>query len=1428
LEWRAYAGLGRRDEALSTLESVTILRAGAGPNEISANLAPLVRNLVGEEEIEAAFNLAEQIAELERFHRLAPLLGEITATDQNLYRELYPRLERIGRLQQQIEEAQGKKRQHLRESLTRELALVDAKTGPSNEKLPLLVRRITVRNQRRQVMIILGLAADAERAANAAVQNPAGPDLQTDTYQSLLDRHDALREELRFSQMADQSAGGIAFFSPAPVEAIDVMETLPADARLIRLFRVGDELIQFTLTPDDITATVLKMKASDKFVLSAKGTVYIACEDPALLPADGQAALALSATHWLRSIGNRKPFKQSLLAIPPLTEEIQGVETKHPAGMSVEGIARTLPDIHTLLISSPIEPAASVPAHAGERPSVFLAVDRHPARRLRFANLLTHSDNLSLLMLPGASGNDAYTIGHLASLYGIPAVLLPEVRNEDAAFIGAFFEAYPSESTLAAVRRAQAVQTPHSSWLLLGDRGMTPAESSAFLEAHFVQYVKDGQAAFKNSAWERALILFENAVQIASSVENYRQYLAALYQYSRDSAYQNGDMTKALKYARAVVDIIAEETPDSQAHAEALLRLGLVYARLEQYEDAVPNLAEAVEIMAALELGPEQVTALAELGVVLENATAYDRALSRFQSAASLSAALNQDKLVADQYARIGRIYDLRLSQYAVAIQNYQKALDIHQDADIQDKVAQSRLNIGRCYRLLGNFAAAAKHYQEALALVVPEDFELRAKIVLEQANNAWFQARYQDAFKLQRSVNRVAVEQNLPLMQIMSLNTAGLIWWTLGDFEKALQDLDLALLKARKFEHRKDEIATTLNNMGIVYRDMGRYEDALQAFDAALAIDTELKSRWAIAYDLRNKALTLLRMDRTGEAVGLFGKAAAEAHAIGNRINESKALLGLGNAHQILNNRADAETAFWQALDMARSMGLREIEWRALYGLAGLQLSTNPDDARELLVSAVNVIEEMRTQIKIEQLRDHFIANKLEVYEMLVALLADQGEAVAAFEMAERSRARNFIDILGNQQLNLSREIDQQLYNHHQELKARIAEHEMLLSQSTEDAERKVYRQARDDLRHQLENLMLEIQAQNPQLSALITVQPLNADQLLDLLEPGVALLSYYVLKREVFCWVVGRQSGIQLVRTPLVKDTLGQAILDYRRMIQNLEPVEDKSLTLFNWLVAPVQAELDGVTTLGIIPHGPLHYLSFATLSNRDAHLVDRYALFYLPSASVLDFTFKRRIKQKQLTVLAIGNPDLKDPAFDLPFAEHEVGSIKWNFPNITVLTGKKATENWIVNNIDKFGIIHLASHGEFDPINPLFSALKFTPSPGADGNLQAAEVFGLRITSDMVVLSACQTGLGKVTAGDDIVGLNRAFLYAGTHTIISSLWRVSDLTTAIMIKQFYRQYAADHQKAASLRRAILHVKNRYPHPGYWGAFTLVGDYY
>ncbi len=1443
-QWRALAGLGRLDEALEVLESVTLLRAGCGPGEITGVFSPLVADLLQKGEHEEAFNLLERLSEIERVHRMTPLfLGPITPRERMVIGRVYRRLLTIGDLKSRLSRAKGREKNYLFTRLAQERQLLSRDVGERRERLPSFARLARSETTQDRLLVLLGFALEAEELADAAVRAEPGIDAMAlrrqydDRVEQYLDALEAAGEEIG----REDPPGIIGVLRPDPVEAIDVMESLPDGATCLRLFtRPGPKggWTAFELTPDEIGIEAVDLTRPLK--PPGDGPLVVIYEEPSLLAAATNRALALNASHLVRSIRYRKPFRRTLLSIGDTDPLPDPFETRSlTADTTDQKILETLEGVNGLLLDRPVHLAGSVPTRPGETPSRFLAIELDQGRTFPLGRLEGRLSNVSLAVLPRTSIEEAYDLGHLFSLFGVPTVLLPRHPRNAPAFLAPFFKAYASASAKDAFQTAsRAIRSTRSpegagrglgeGWMLMGYWGMTPEEASAFAQKQFARYVQGGVEAFKGNNPGRALTLFENALQVATENKPLGRYLPGLYKYARESAYGSGETQKAIRYARELAAMIAKKEPDSEAHAEALLKLGIVLARAEQYEKAVPPLEEAVEILTNLELKPEQISALADLGVVLENATEYDRALVKLASAASLSKSLNQKQLLARQSERIGRIYDLRLSQYARAKKAYQEACSIYQQLDEKRQMARSLLDVGRCDRLMGDFGQAQRNYDRAMELAKTDggDLRLEAKVIMERANNAWYQARYQEAFELQKKVFDLASENDWPLEKVMALNTSGLTWWTLGDHKRALGQLEDALSVARTLRVREDEVATTLNNMGLVYRDMGQFPEALDALDNALTIDRKIKSRWAIAYDLRNKALTYSQMGRSQEAVPLFEEALATATGIGNRINEAKILLGYGDTLAVLGQDRKAEEAYKKALDLSRAMALRETQWRALYGLGRLSLKQGSKrEARDLLYQSIQVIETMRAEIRLDQLKDGFIANKMAVYETLVSLLLDLGETTEAFDVSERSRARNLIDLLGNQRLTLRGAIEQGLYDRQKALRARISEQESLLTQATQEAERSVYGRALDRLHGEYKDLMLEIQAKNPELATLVSVNPLRLAEIQAMLDPGVVLMSFYLLPHEILCWLITADS-VELLRTPFDREKLGKLILDYRRLIQNLEPLETQSKELYALLLAKTVPKLGQARVIGIIPHDALHYLSFATLSDGENYLGDRYPLFYLPSASVFGYTHKRRKAPQNDRVLAIGNPDLRNPALDLPFAEREVATIGWNFPNITLLTGDKATESWVIRHIDEFGIIHLASHGEFDPINPLFSSVKLARDADTDGNLEVSEVFGLQINADLVVLSACQTGLGRVTSGDDVIGMNRAFLYAGTHAMMSSLWRVSDVSTAMLVKQFYRSYrAAD--KAESLRKAILHVKNRYPHPGYWGAFILVGDY-
>jgi len=1431
-EWRARAGLGHLTEALAALNRVSLFETGCGPGEIGNALGPMVTGLIHQGKIEDAFNLLERISDLERFHRLRPLiLPAPTPAERAWLADIVPRLLALERLETGLKAARKEDQPYLRQRIDQERQLLEQAKGERSRQVPVQIRLAPSQALQEEVMILLGLAAKAQETAEAAAKEGPGPRAEAlgSQYLDTVSSYGKRRQRLKEQAAGEGRRGLAAMFGPDPVEAIDLMGSLPPEWTCIRVFRVPGEgpLQAFRITAEEIT---IEKWENGRGVSGARSDrTVIVCEDPGLLPSSLDRPISLSGTHLVRSLENRKPFRRRVTAVSSDAAIPPPFETRALAAAATENeILEALAGAQGLLLGGPVFTAHSVPTRPGQVPSPYLAMGLDQGRAFPLARLSGRVPDVSLAFLPRASVDRAYPAGHLLAMLGIPTVLMPRDPQPDSEVAGPFFAAYAEAPAFAALQGALTRTGDRGGWMTLGDWGMTPEEARALAEERFKAYVADGVQAFKGKDPLRAMTGFEKALDVALETDKLGRHVPQLTAYARESAYAAGRYGEAKQHARALVDLLVEKQPDSREHAEAMMRLGLVEARMEQYDQAIPVLEEAAEIMANLDLDAPYAAALADLGVVLENAAHYDRALDQFRSAARISEEMNRDELLARQHMRMGRIMDMRLSQYARAKQHYRTGYEIYEAMEQKEDMAQALLDMGRCDRLLGNFRDASDACQKALALLDEGDRDqhVRANIRMEQANIDWFQARYEDAFKGQREVLTAARENRWDLEEVNALNTAGLIWWTLGDHERALRELEQALTLAKKLKARQDEVATTLNNMGLVYRDQGHYEKALEVLDEALRIDRKIRSKWAVAYDLKNQAMTCVRMGKADAALPLFEEALATAAAIGNRINQAKILAAYGDALAGLNRPDEAERVYAEALDLSRGMALRETEWRALYGLARLRIQQDRrESARDLLFQAVEGSEGMRAEIKLEQLRDGFIANKMDVYETLVGLLVDLGKETEAFEVAERSRARNLIDLLGNQRLTLHGAVNQELYDQEKTLEARISEHEALVAQSRNKEEREIYGRGLKQAVDAHRDLMLEIQMKTPQLASIVSVQPLTLAGFRDLLEPGVGILAYYALPEEVLCWRITRDRT-DLFRTPVGRKALRENVLDFRRILQNLEPSDGLSQRLDAWLLSAPLSGLEGVKTLGIVPHDALHHLSFAALFDGKEYLADRFPLFSLPSASVLRYTLERRVKEKNPKVLAVGNPDLDNPALNLPFAEREVETIGWNFPEITVLTGKRATEEWVVRHISDFGVIHLASHGEFDPVNPLFSAIKLARGDKDDGDLKTSEVFGLDIQAGLVVLSACQTGLGRVTTGDDVIGMNRAFLYAGTHAVLSSLWRVSDISTALLIKQFYREYKKENT-ARSLQRAMAHVKQRYPHPGYWGAFVLVGDY-
>lgn len=511
-----------------------------------------------------------------------------------------------------------------------------------------------------------------------------------------------------------------------------------------------------------------------------------------------------------------------------------------------------------------------------------------------------------------------------------------------------------------------------------------------------------------------------------------------------------------------------------------------------------------------------------------------------------------------------------------------------------------------------------------------------------------------------------------------------------------------------------------------------------------------------------------------------------------------------------------EARAGYDAILAEPRVRGHGTVHWQALHGRGRIALiDGDRTAARSYFERAAEVVEAQRRSLDTEAGRVGFVADKQAVYADLVALLAQQGDAVAAFEYVERAKARALVDMLATQRaFRGTSGMEEDSAALLKRLDALETESLRLGTAPSGEAEAR-----RTELRAERERLL----DRSPQLASLVAVRPPALEDVQARLAPDEALLEYFGHGEHLHGLLVDR-SGV--VIRPLDGRGLEDAVAELRETIEDVfsEPEDyDALLTaMYDRLVRPFEDQVGISARLTIVPHGPLHYVPFAALGDAGGPLLARHELRLLPAAAVTAFLDGEGAARRDLLVL--GNPDRGDPLLDLPGAEREARRIDRGWTTSSILLRGQASESAFKRFAPSFSYLHLASHGQFVTADPLSSRMLLAPGEGEDGDLTAAELYGLRLDAALVTLSACETGLGDVRAGDDVIGLTRGFLYAGARSIVTSLWEVSDVETAFLMERFYEELT-DTSPASALRAAALATRERYPHPAFWSAFGLTG---
>lgn len=513
------------------------------------------------------------------------------------------------------------------------------------------------------------------------------------------------------------------------------------------------------------------------------------------------------------------------------------------------------------------------------------------------------------------------------------------------------------------------------------------------------------------------------------------------------------------------------------------------------------------------------------------------------------------------------------------------------------------------------------------------------------------------------------------------------------------------------------------------------------------------------------------------------------------------------------LGNLEEAGKTLDVMLRNARISDNGEIYWLTLFerGRVAEKQGKFPE-AIDLYRRAIEVIESQRSTINTETNKIGFVGDKQEVYRRLIASLHASGQYEAAFDYVERSKSRALVDLLAEKQ-------DFSVAGADREKVLQLLD---LIKREEQEAVIQDLSPSSSQSRTRSVKTREQIRGQSPELASLVSVTSVPLAELQRLIGADETLVEYYYDDNDVYIFVLS--DGI-LKSTRVKKGALADDIRLLRSLIA--DPGSGDPLPLCRRLYKQIMGSVEGSLVkpnLVIVPHGVLHYLPFNALHDGQRYLIERCGIRMLPSASVSKYLRTRRPSDRP-GVFAFGNPDLGDPKHDLKYAQNEAVAVAASRAGSMVLVREKATETALRKFGAGFNYIHFATHGQFDPDAPLESALLLARDGQSDGRLTVDKLYSMRLEADLVTLSACETGLGKVANGDDVVGLTRGFLYAGSSTVVSSLWKVDDMATSHLMTEFYSALKTTNKQEA-LRRAQLKTKEKYGHPFFWAAFELTGS--
>jgi CHAT domain-containing protein/uncharacterized glyoxalase superfamily protein PhnB len=704
------------------------------------------------------------------------------------------------------------------------------------------------------------------------------------------------------------------------------------------------------------------------------------------------------------------------------------------------------------------------------------------------------------------------------------------------------------------------------------------------------------------------------------------------------------------------------------------------------------------------------------------------------------------------------------ISQFREALQSWEQALTIYLEIGYRQGEANSLGNLGHAYKSLGQYDKAIEFYQQCL--------EISREIGYRQG-------------------------------EAHSLSSLGIAYGSLGQFHRAIEFQKQSLEISREIGYRQGE-AISLGTLGIAYRSLRQFDRVIELLKQQLEISREIGDRQKEAHSLRSLGNTYDSLGQYDEAIEFYQRSLKISREIGYRQGEAHSLGSLGIAYLSLGQFHSAIEFSEQSLEISREIGDREGESIALNNLGGILLKTNQvAESETALRASIAIHETLRSELVSNDHKVSIFETQISTYRLLQQVLVAQTRFDEALEISEMSRTRAFIELL--QRTPLTNDIP-----------------------------------AND----QTNRLSI------PQLEQIAR-------------ERNSTIVEYSIVNPEIYIWVIQPNGNIthraaNLEPLKQQNQTLKQIILKARVSIGTnetddegnkiqLESQYNRDETgrfpllqlLHQILIEPIidLLPVDANSPIIFVPHYDLFLVPFAALQDsNNRYLIENHTILTSPSIQVLEITreHQNRVRGLRQAALIVGDPTIAAKFQENPYKLRQIPRAKEAAEAIAAtlgtqaISGENATKVAILDRMLNTRIVHLSAHGLLDDFqgSGIPGAIILAPSGDTDdGALNAAEILQLKLDSELVVLSACSTGGGKIT-GDGVIGLSRCFILAGVPSIIVSLWNMGPNSAKLLTTEFYQNLARGENRAAALRCAMLTTKAQFDNPKAWAAFTLIGE--